>query len=144
MSSPVYTINAAGIAHEMLDGEAILINFKTGSYYSLDGIAGVVWHHLCSGPATASNLAKTLRRADAPDYPQLELALVSFLAELKDEDLVVLSDDAPMPVAADAHLADGYEQPALRKYTDLEALLLLDPIHDVDVTGWPSTPPRSA
>jgi hypothetical protein len=27
----------------------------------------------------------------------------------------------------------------LNKYTDMQDLLLLDPIHEVDAAGWPST-----
>ena len=30
-----------------------------------------------------------------------------------------------------------YESPCLESYTDMEDLLLLDPIHDVGKTGWP-------
>lgn len=30
-----------------------------------------------------------------------------------------------------------FEEPIFHKYTDMEDLLLLDPIHDVDETGWP-------
>jgi hypothetical protein len=143
MADPVYAINASGIAHELLEGEAILINFKTGSYYSLDGIGGIVWQQLCAGPATATGLAAALLPEGSPDRDGLESALATFLIELKDEDLVVLSDTHESPIAAGAILPDGYAPPALRKYTDLEALLLLDPIHDVDVSGWPGTPPAN-
>ena len=31
-----------------------------------------------------------------------------------------------------------FEAPALQVYTDMEDLLLLDPIHEVDEMGWPS------
>jgi hypothetical protein len=34
-----------------------------------------------------------------------------------------------------------FEIPALEKYTDMEELLLLDPIHEVDETGWPNIAP---
>ena len=30
-----------------------------------------------------------------------------------------------------------YSPPVLNSYTDMEELLLLDPIHDVDQAGWP-------
>jgi len=32
----------------------------------------------------------------------------------------------------------------LQKYTDMEELLQLDPIHEVDKFGWPSAKPRVA
>jgi hypothetical protein len=30
-----------------------------------------------------------------------------------------------------------FAQPVLNKFTDVEDLLMLDPIHDVDAAGWP-------
>jgi hypothetical protein len=30
--------------------------------------------------------------------------------------------------------------PVLDKYTDMQELLLLDPIHEVDASGWPKLP----
>ena len=37
-----------------------------------------------------------------------------------------------------------FQEPALQKYTDMEDLLLLDPIHEVDDTGWPNPKPDEA
>jgi hypothetical protein len=31
-----------------------------------------------------------------------------------------------------------FSRPILTKYTDMKELLLLDPIHEVDETGWPN------
>ena len=31
-----------------------------------------------------------------------------------------------------------FSMPILHKYTDLEALLLIDPVHDVTTQGWPN------
>ena len=36
-------INAPDVVHEVIDGEAIMINMTTGSYYSLDGVGAAVW-----------------------------------------------------------------------------------------------------
>ena len=33
-----------------------------------------------------------------------------------------------------------FESPNLQKYTDMQAMLWLDPIYEVDETGWPNTP----
>jgi hypothetical protein len=36
-----------------------------------------------------------------------------------------------------------FKELSLRTFTDLQELLLLDPIHDVDEVGWPAPlPPR--
>ncbi len=39
-------------------------------------------------------------------------------------------------------LKPPFRAPSLEKYTDMEALLLLDPIHEVGQTGWPASPQR--
>jgi hypothetical protein len=41
---------------------------------------------------------------------------------------------------ASGHLAaEPFEPPVLEQYTDMQDLLLLDPIHEVDEQGWPMT-----
>ena len=37
--------------------------------------------------------------------------------------------------------ARPYEPPQLEKYTDMQDLVLLDPVHEVDATGWPHPKP---
>ena len=50
---------------------------------------------------------------------------------------------APAPAAADDAPADApaakepFRAPQIRAYTDMQDLLMIDPIHDVDETGWP-------
>jgi hypothetical protein len=39
--------------------------------------------------------------------------------------------------------ARDYKIPVLNKYTDMQELLLLDPIHDVNAQGWPESPESS-
>jgi hypothetical protein len=41
------------------------------------------------------------------------------------------------PLPADV-LPAAFVAPVLHKHTDMQDLLLLDPIHEVDETGWPS------
>jgi hypothetical protein len=64
-----------------------------------------------------------------------------FVASLRAEKLVRDGDAAAdaSPVPAPATRAP-YSAPALRVYSDMKDLLLLDPIHDVALEGWPSLP----
>ena len=79
------------------------------------------------------------------------LAVREFLAQLLDEALVVENANASSDTfaAADSLTADAaaptragarapFEAPRLVKYSDLQDLLVLDPIHDVVLAGWPS------
>jgi hypothetical protein len=38
----------------------------------------------------------------------------------------------------------SFEPPTLEHYTDMEYFLLLDPIHEVDESGWPHAPAAGA
>jgi hypothetical protein len=38
----------------------------------------------------------------------------------------------------------SFTHPQLQKYTDMQELLLLDPIHEVEESGWPATACGSA
>ena len=65
------------------------------------------------------------------------------LHELEDERLVEL-DGGPMPGRNGASCgptagAGSGALPRLRKYTDMQDLLLLDPIHEIDQSGWPNS-----
>ena len=34
----VFRINSPTVVHEIIDGEAVIVNMKNGSYYSVDGV----------------------------------------------------------------------------------------------------------
>ena len=77
----------------------------------------------------------------------LSHAVVATVAQINDNDLVVASTPGPVrnsdiatPSAPTLLVTEklAYEHPVLQKYTDMEDLLLLDPIHDVDEAGWPA------
>jgi len=56
------------------------------------------------------------------------------------ESLLVPLASAPSPASTrkPSLLADApFVLPVLERYTDMQELLLIDPIHDVDETGWP-------
>jgi hypothetical protein len=65
----------------------------------------------------------------------------AFIDQLVAEALV---DAEPAPEAGDdmtaasAAAPQEFVEPLLQKYTDMEEMLLLDPIHEVDEHGWPS------
>jgi hypothetical protein len=137
MSEPVYRIKVGDLAHEVVEGEALLISFATGAYYSLDGVGGVVWDLLGVGPGSATSLAAALGPASGAEPEVVGAALAGLLRQLADEGLVEIVDADPVALAPCAPGSGPFVPPVLQKYTDLEALLLLDPIHDVLSAGWP-------
>ena len=140
-------VNSPQVIHETIDGEVIVINLATGSYYSLKGSAADVWELIGapSGVDTA-RLFESLSARFAVTPGDLESAFTPFLFELEAEGLVS-GTGVSSPVAALAARGSsngvpgapsGFELPQLEKYTDMQDLVLLDPVHEVDPTGWPN------
>ncbi len=144
MPDDVVEINQTNAVFEVMNGEAIVINMATGSYYSLDGTAGALWELLAKGPGSSTTLARALHQAYTGDPATIKAEIAKFLDEMKTEGLVLDSKEAASTADVDSDKPRPYVTPVLNKYTDLEALLLLDPIHDVSPKGWPNTDPSGS
>ena len=129
----------AEIAHERVEDEVIVINLRTGAYFSLVGSAADAWELLLAGvPLDAVSDAVAQRYGVEPSGVRSDLD--AFVHALVDEDLLAtteLSSDVPPADDGAPAPARTYHPPMLEKYDDMEELLLLDPIHEVDESGWP-------
>lgn len=132
-----FQMNEPGVVAETIDGEAIVINLDRGIYYSIKGIGLAVWTDLIEG-SDPQNIADRLRGCEGAETADVFQDVASFVERLVDENLI-------RPRAAGSGVQPGfaigsmsYARPLLEKYTDMEALLLLDPVHDVDDSGWPT------
>ena len=148
MSVRRYRINSPTAIHDTIDGEVVVINFDTGSYYSLEGPGAYVWG-LVEARASTGQIADRVVALEPGRAAVIEPALMRFLSELEEERLIVPAsldepaDDRlpnvrpPGRLRGDASSSDFF---TLQKFTDMNQLLLLDPIHEVDKTGWPHVP----
>jgi hypothetical protein len=135
--SPGYRLNTPLVALQEIEGEAILINFDTGCYFSANRPGAALFELARSGASTAA-LIRGLANRRGVSEAEVETAVRAFLAAAQAEGLLVPfeanGDHAPHangtgPLAAEA--------PRFEKFDDLQDLLMLDPIHDVDQVGWP-------
>jgi coenzyme PQQ synthesis protein D (PqqD) len=145
-------VNAPQVIHEMIDGEVIIINLASGNYYSVKGCGADVWDVIqqSSGAASAEIVAALATRFDS-SASEIEAHVLRFLDELRDESLIVGADEAGEPASAFPVAATNgqpqqqdFEPPVLEKYTDMQDLVLLDPVHEVDATGWPQPRPDAS
>jgi hypothetical protein len=141
-----FRVNSPTVIDEIFDDEVVIINLDSGSYYSVAGTGLAVWQAIKRGAGEAALLA-TLAARYAGDPAEIEQACRAFLAELRRESLLVPADSAAPTAGAaaeDEPPADrpAFAAPTLQKYNDMQDLLLLDPIHEVDETGWPSAKPE--
>lgn len=145
-----FRINTPKITHETIDSETIIIDLDNGSYYSLVEVGAEIWGLIESG-AAVDDIIEAINHGYEGDRVDIECGVNNLVAELQQEGLVVPGDgkesenfemiktqvgtesQGKMPV---------FKAPILDKYTDMQDLLLLDPIHEVDETGWPT--PKSS
>lgn len=137
-----YRINEKNVAHEILEGEAILIQFETGHYYSLKETAAQVWASLTAG-ATVGEIIATFQNATT----EVAESIQSFLARLAEEGILSPVDDGEAATRTETALpapdSVAFAPLVFEKYNDMQQLLLSDPIHEVDDRGWPHTQPDS-
>src|SRR4051794_33308814 len=129
----------AEIAHERVEDEVIVINLRTGAYFSLIGAAPDAWDLLLTRTALDDIAGAIVERYGA-DVATVRTDLGPFVCSLVDEDLLVATEPATSASTLDDKdpaVERTYRPPMLEKYDDMEELLLLDPIHEVDEAGWP-------
>lgn len=137
MSNVAYHINTPKVVHETIEGEVVIINLDSGAYYSLDQAGAGLWAELERGAGTA-DLARYLEAHYTTTAAEAAAAVQALVAALEAEDLVRAAGPATAQPAYANHQRAAFVAPALQKHTDMQDLLLLDPIHEVDETGWPS------
>lgn len=118
-----FQLPPSGVVHELFDDEALFINLRTGRYHRADAAGAAVVRALLDGVAL-----EALVDAD--------VSVAGFVTRLVDEGILVAASDLES-ASADIVLPGS---PSLETYDDMEDLFLIDPIHDVDESGWPVVP----
>ncbi len=147
MDKPMrFRINSPKVIHETIDGETVIVNLDSGNYYSLDNVGAGVWA-LIGGGLPVHEIIRDIARRYIGEREEMDQAIHQFVGQLQEEGLIVtdeshVNSSEPGSGTQDTTRAmEGhpvFETPALHKYSDMQDLLLLDPIHEVDDTGWPS------
>ena len=143
-----YRICTPRVAHQTIDGETVIIDFDTGAYFSTARTGAALWDQLAGG-ATEDDLIAAATRQYAGANDLIAGSIRDFVRLLERETLIAPSAEAAPSDAAEARQTapapgaepPAFEPPTLHKYTDMADLLLLDPIHEVDESGWPTRRP---
>jgi hypothetical protein len=133
-----FRVNSPEVISETIQGETIVINLTTGTYYSLPDCGAEIWE-AAAASATVDEIAAALgARYDAP-AAELIAGVSALIEELLAEQLITASDATTSDVRPGEPLEPKlpFQKPALGKYTDMQDLVLLDPVHEVDDRGWP-------
>lgn len=136
-------VDAENVLAETIDNEVMIIDMRLGNYFSLFGPAVTIWDALLE-PARLEDVIEAVCCQYDGVRGEIAAAVERFVDDLLRERLVAVAPPngahvAPPP--SPAAEKPPFEPPVLEKYTDMQALLLVDPIHDVDVLGWPRVKP---
>ncbi len=146
-STGTFRVNQPKTVFESFGDETVLVNLDTGFYYSLQGCGGRVLAEIEQGRSVEA-IVDSLQREFSGDPAFIEEQTTSFIAELAAESVLLPRDTG---TGADfghhSSEADGgsvgrlpFQPPTIEKFSDMQDLLLLDPIHEVDEMGWPHLP----
>ena len=138
----IFKVREKTIVHEHIDDEVIIINMESGNYYSLKGSGMHMWKQLVSG-ADVVTIREHLLNFYEGTAADINISVQKFLEELTAEQIVESLDAETPQNPTTFDKANNTErlpfcEPEYEKYSDVQDLLLLDPIHDVSEGGWPS------
>jgi Coenzyme PQQ synthesis protein D (PqqD) len=133
-----FVMQSQDMVLESFSDETVAVNLGTGRYFSIDLVGTEIIDLVRTGSEFGTIVSCLVTRYGA-DEAFVDDAVLEFVGRLLDEGLVRPAPDggvsSAIPEAAPA--APEFTRPTLTVYSDMEDLLLLDPIHDVDETGWP-------
>ena len=144
MNTETYRVEGEHIVSEEIDGETLVINYDTGTYYSFIGPSSFAWKLIGEGNAVSS-VIDALRHAYVAEAGAIEESMFDFVRQLKAAGLIAPDEAAAAtaPVVGPLPGKAPFAPLEFKTFTDLQDLLVLDPIHDVDQTGWPAAPAQT-
>jgi hypothetical protein len=143
-----YSINRDKVIFEKFDSEIILINLDNGNYFSIQHVALNIWELLEKGLDRLSVIS-TIAKIYKTTFEKIENDISEFLEELLKESLIVNTESTKNVFNSNVNdenigkQIEPYSKPVLEIYKDMQNLILLDPIHEVDDTGWPNIDDKS-
>src|SRR5438067_5585311 len=94
-----FRVNSPNVIHETIEGEVILIDLKTGTYYSLRDAGAAVWQAIEQG-AGEEGIATALGSRYEAAESEIRDAVRRLLAELGREGLIRAEEGETTPAAA--------------------------------------------
>jgi hypothetical protein len=136
-----YRVNSPQVISETVGGETIIVNLASGHYFSLQGTAPEVWSGIERGDAANSIVQELEQRYEAPADGDIDAAVEKLLDDFVAAELVVADGDGTESVVPPStqNGADRipFVAPSFTTFTDMQDIILLDPVHEVDTRGWP-------
>ena len=139
-SNAVYAVDTAAVVSDVIAGEAVMLHRVSGDYFSTDGVGSVIWELIGEGQSRGSILDRMSERF-AANPAEIETAVDAFLADLVKHKLIRQIDGGigtSTKASIELQSKSAFSPPILHVYSDIRRMILLDPIHEVAETGWPT------
>ena len=135
-----YRLNTPEVASETLDKEVIVIHLKSGNYYSLRGSAVEIWTAVIAG-WTEKEIVDRLAQSKHLLGDEVAAHVRDVVAYIATENLILPCNSEEHGAILDMTAPEVFIAPLIQKFTDMQELLLIDPIHEVSDAGWPEQLP---
>jgi len=135
-----YRVNSPQVISETVGGETIIVNLASGHYFSLQGTAPEVWSGIERGDGAESIVLELEQHYEAKN-DEIGAAVKKLIDDFVDAELIVPDGDENDPVTSQSSLnhdeREPFVPPTFVTFTDMQDIILLDPVHEVDTRGWP-------
>lgn len=138
-----YLINTPKVVDEIFEDEIIIINFDNGDYFTLRQSAVNIWKGIKNRQSMAM-IVENLQTQYEANEEEVENAVLQMIDTFIKENLIRSNNevvDKNDIITEKVTARIPFEPPIFEKFTDMNDLLLLDPVHDVDEKGWPHVDP---
>ncbi|MBL1211029.1 PqqD family peptide modification chaperone [Geminocystis sp. GBBB08] len=139
-----FKVNTSKVVQETIDGEVVIVNLKKGYYYNLIDTGAEIWSYIEKG-ISQEEINSIIIQKYSGNEDDISSQINDFFQELLTEQIII-PDLNPHNISEKNTIIKedintdkfSFQTPKLNKYTDMEELLALDPIHEVDEMGWPN------
>lgn len=133
-------LNLENTSWERIDGEIIVISYNTGKYYSVNKQGSDLLYliEMKVKRELWSEILKLNFQSYAENTEILQ-KIDEFVEKCLSEKLLIIGgtnlEKVELP---NDYIRDSWESPELRIFDDLTDILLIDPVHDTSLEGWPN------
>ena len=128
----------SNIVSEEFGNEVVIVNLDSGIYFSLRNTAVLVWLRI-QNSYSIEEIINDFQLIFEEEKNVIIEKVEKFISDLVENKLILEKTDlALQSITFDANIPKiKFDQPVIEIFSDMQEILLLDPVHDVDQAGWP-------
>lgn len=134
-----FNFDVSKISFDRLDGEVIIVDLESGSYYCTSQTGSDIWSLVVQGIST-NKILQVLIKKYIGELNVLENDINKFIDKLVDLNLIfpIKSNEDADFVLPEDQIRSNWLKPIIEEYTDMWDLIKMDPIHESnEKQGWP-------